>query len=116
MTNINSISNKNLIIVLTELQKKLNDLFSDKLKKIILFGSYARRDYDSESDVDVLVIIDDVNIRRHNASLSNIELELFDKYDLLISILPENENYFDSNFDQLPFFRNVNAEGVLVYG
>ena len=116
MTKISSDSNENLSVVLAELHKRLNDLFSDKLKKIILFGSYARGDYDSESDVDVLVIIDDVNIRKHNALLSNIELDLFDKYNLLVSILPENENYFNSNSDQLPFFRNVNEEGVLVYG
>ncbi|MBU0561510.1 MAG: nucleotidyltransferase domain-containing protein [Bacteroidota bacterium] len=116
MTNIDSVSNKNLIAALDELQKKLNFLFYEKLKKIILFGSYARGDNDIESDVDVLVIIDDVNIRRYNASLSNIELELFDKYNLLISILPENENYFVNNSNQLPFFRNVNEEGVLVYG
>lgn len=116
MTNINSISNKDLIVVLAELQKKLNDLLSDKLKKIILYDYYARGVYDCESDVDVLVIIDDVNLRRYSSSLSNIELELFDKYDLLLSILPENETYFSDKSNQLPFFRNVNEEGVLVYG
>ena len=29
-------------------------------RKIILFGSYARGDYDSESDLDILVILDEV--------------------------------------------------------
>ncbi len=116
VSNINSLPNKNLIVVLTELEQKLNILFADKLKKIILFGSYARGDYDTESDVDVLVVLDDVNIKRHNTALSNIELQLFDSYNLLVSILPENENYFDSNAARLPFFKNVTEEGVLVYG
>jgi uncharacterized protein len=30
----------------------------EKLEKVILFGSYARGDYDEESDIDIMVIAD----------------------------------------------------------
>ncbi|HED36937.1 MAG TPA: nucleotidyltransferase domain-containing protein, partial [Ignavibacteria bacterium] len=46
------INNKKLNYLLPELEKRIKDSFGDKLKKIILYGSYARGDYDSESDVD----------------------------------------------------------------
>ena len=102
--------------VLPVLELKLKQIFGDKLRKIILYGSYARGNYDSESDIDILVIIDDLNLRRYNQLLSQIELELFSKFNLLFSIMPENENYFLKNSDLLPFFRNVFEEGVVVYG
>ena len=36
----------------------VRNLFDDKLKDVILYGSYARGDFDNESDVDVAVIVD----------------------------------------------------------
>ena len=39
--------------LLSEFLKSSKELFGEKLKDIILFGSYARGDYDDESDVDI---------------------------------------------------------------
>jgi len=33
-------------------------IFSDKLNSVILYGSYARGDNDSESDIDLMLLID----------------------------------------------------------
>ena len=112
---LNYIDNK-LNIALPVLESKLKQLFGDKLRKIILYGSYASGNYDIESDVDILAIINDKNFGRYNRELSKIELELFNEYGFLFSIIPENEDYFLKNSDLLPFFRNVSAEGVIVYG
>ena len=116
MKNSLNYTNVNLNNVLPVLELKLKQIFGDKLRKIILYGSYARGNFDSESDIDILVIIDDQNLRRYNQLLSQIELELFSKFNLLFSIIQENENYFLKNSDLLPFFRNVFEEGVVVYG
>jgi predicted nucleotidyltransferase len=40
-------------MILNELIERVRPVFGDKLKKVILFGSYARGDYDAESDVDI---------------------------------------------------------------
>ena len=34
------------------------NIFADSLDKVILFGSYARGDYDSESDIDIMILLD----------------------------------------------------------
>ena len=31
-------------------------LFGDNLDSVILFGSYARGDYDDESDIDIMIM------------------------------------------------------------
>jgi predicted nucleotidyltransferase len=58
------------------LEFKLKQFFKEKLRKIILCGSYARGNYDNESDVDILIVINDNDLGRYNRLLSQIELEL----------------------------------------
>lgn len=108
--------NNELKSLLEELRNKLSLLFGEKLEEIILYGSYARGDFDNESDIDILVIIKDDNLRNYNSHLSKIELELFKKYNLLVSLIPETKNYFKEHSNNLPFFKIINEEGIRVYG
>jgi hypothetical protein len=43
---------------LGSLKAKLIALFGVRLQKLVLFGSYARNQFNEESDVDVLVLLD----------------------------------------------------------
>lgn len=42
---------------LTDFRRRLLELFPSQISRLILYGSYARGDFGSESDVDVLVIV-----------------------------------------------------------
>jgi predicted nucleotidyltransferase len=44
--------------ILNELKAGLQLTYGEKLKGVFLFGSYARGDADSESDCDILVVLD----------------------------------------------------------
>jgi tRNA nucleotidyltransferase (CCA-adding enzyme) len=52
-------SPEELKMILNELIERVRPVFGDKLKKVVLFGSYARGDYDAESDVDVMLMVND---------------------------------------------------------
>ncbi len=41
---------------LNEFLSVLRERFGDSIEEVILFGSYARGDYDEESDIDVLIV------------------------------------------------------------
>ncbi len=43
---------------LVHVKNSAKNIFSDSLKSIILFGSYARGDHTSESDIDILLVLD----------------------------------------------------------
>ncbi len=45
--------------LMTELKAGLVQLYGPRLHVLCLFGSYARGDADVESDVDILVVLDD---------------------------------------------------------
>jgi len=49
----------NLRQLLADLRRRFEALYGDRLKHMILFGSRARGDMDPDSDVDVLVVLDD---------------------------------------------------------
>ena len=36
----------------------LNKILGKRLKKVILYGSYARGDYNNSSDIDIMILTD----------------------------------------------------------
>ncbi len=45
---------------IAEMVETARRAFGERLRRIVLYGSYARGDYDAESDVDLLVLADGV--------------------------------------------------------
>ena len=97
--------------------KAAKDTLGDKLHKVILYGSYARGDYESDSDIDFKVLADvpqeevclwDSRIYEH---LSGIDLD----YDILVSVSVTNRDLFDGCINILPYYMNINNEGVVLY-
>lgn len=53
--------NERIRILLKDLKGGLGTIYGERLKGVYLYGSYARGEEDTESDVDVLVILDQFN-------------------------------------------------------
>jgi predicted nucleotidyltransferase len=107
-----------LEIISKEVEQNLDVILKDKLKKIILYGSYARGDYDEESDIDFLVLTDLKNdeISYYRNKITDLTVELSLKYGKLASIVLKNENQFREYFAILPFYSNVVNDGKVIYG
>ena len=45
--------------LLRDLKAALKAVYGESLRGVFLYGSYARGDYDRESDIDILVVLDD---------------------------------------------------------
>ena len=83
--------------------------FKDKVKLIILYGSYARGDYKQDSDVNILLVIDDL----HN-------LRPIDRYLLLMDVIDnyviEPHIYTPNEFIELVKQCSMTAYDALTYG
>lgn len=100
--------------LLCELRTALDGLYRERLRGVYLFGSYARGDYDVESDVDVLIVLDD--FVSHVAEIdrtSRLASELSLKYGLSVSTVFIREA--DWLAGDLPFLRNVRDEVMAVW-
>jgi len=88
-------------------------LYNDNLVNIVLYGSYARGDYNQKSDIDLLVVLK--NIQSIGKEIDKIVDAIYDinlKYNTLISIVPIT--YKDYKNINSPLLLNVREEGVLV--
>ena len=111
-------SKNTLEVLLKEAFGGLRGFFGDKLCSVILYGSYARGDYDDESDIDVMAVVDiDKNeLASYRRPVCNYSCQLDLKYDVVLSIKLQDKETFDHWGSVLPFFKNVKRDGVLVNG
>lgn len=102
-----------LNIILSKVVVKSKEVFGEKLDSVILYGSYARGDYDSESDIDVMIIAD-INtdeIRNYEELLFDFSFEMDLKYDIVLSFVIKDKKTFEQ-WKELPFYKNVIREGI----
>lgn len=108
--------------LLNELLQKVaehsKEVFGDKLKSVILYGSYARGDYDEESDIDVMIMVDlpPEELARYREIVIDYCVDL--NIEHLVVIMPKLQSLplFEKWKNALPFYQNVIKEGVVVYG
>jgi len=100
-----------LKILMDKLRAGLRDLYGMRLKGVYLFGSYARGEEDSESDVDVLVVLDDFEDYGEEVDRAiSLSAELSLAHDLSVSKVFVRER--DWLHGDTPFLRNVREEAV----
>lgn len=91
---------------------------SPNIEKIILYGSYARGDNAPDSDIDIMIVINDteISVKKLRKKFSAISSDLGLKYDVLLSVLIRDKANFEKRKEYLPFYQNVVNEGVEWYG
>jgi uncharacterized protein len=104
---------------LNEFVDGVKDILGDKLREVILYGSYARGDYDKYSDIDVMILadIDRQTIHEYRSRLVELSCELERKYDydiLYISPRIQNYDFFQHWLKALLFYQNVRREGIVL--
>lgn len=50
-------------LVIKDFTETMKNHYGDRLSKIILYGSYARGDFNEESDIDLMVVLKDKEVR-----------------------------------------------------
>lgn len=95
----------------------LKNIYGIHLKKIILYGSYARGDAREDSDIDIMILLDisDIEIKAYRHQLSDATYDYNLENNLDIMPIAKNEDHFDIWTDNYPFYRNVKNEGVTLY-
>lgn len=98
---------------LQELKTRLHENFPEV--EIILYGSKVKGDFDEESDIDALVLLNenvDDSLREEIFSLS-FKIEL--KYDVIFGIIVESKVYWNSELAKaMPIHWNIDKEGISV--
>jgi predicted nucleotidyltransferase len=99
--------------LLEKLKSGLKQIYGEQFKEAYLFGSYARGDYDPDSDIDILIVLS--NFKKYGAELhrtseliGNLSLE----YGITVSVVFSRQREWQT--DKLPLLLNIHAEGVAI--
>lgn len=101
----------NLKSLMAELKEGLQALYGQRLRGVYLFGSYARGEADEESDVDVLVVLDDYEsygAEVERTGMLGAELSL--RYGVSVSKVFLRESEWRDG--DTPFLANVRQEAI----
>ena len=90
-------------------------VLGERLKSVILYGSYAREDFVVGSDIDIMLMVDNEDLREYNDRLLKIEVDINLSNDVLIVPIAVSEEKLMKYKDAVPFYRNVINEGKVLY-
>lgn len=111
---INFRKNKELSKNIDLMVLELVDIYKDYINEIILYGSYARGDETSESDIDIALIL-----KENKKENTDKMIDCVAKYELnvgkVLSVIEIDENKFKKYAKILPFYENINTEGILLW-
>lgn len=108
---------ESLIDILKSYVDDIHMLYGDKLKAVILYGSYARGDFESDSDVDIMILVEltEQEIREKGRQLSDVTFDYNFDHNLAIMPIVKNADHFNKWLRAYPFYYNVKREGIELY-
>lgn len=103
--------------ILENYTKEIQKIYGIHLHKILLYGSYARGEETSSSDIDIMILVDldEVSIKKYADLLNDVTFEINLNNDIMLMPIVKNEKHFEKWISFYPFYRNINQEGVTVY-
>ncbi len=97
---------------------EIKKIYSSHLRKVILYGSYARGDFSADSDVDIMILLDlsDLDLKAYSQKLSYMTYDFNLDNDFDIKPIAKSEAHFNKWVINYPFYANIAKEGVVLYG
>src|ERR1700730_12965180 len=96
--------------ILKRFRAALDELYGDRLERVVLFGSRARGDARDDSDYDVAVFLKDLTDRwRELGRLADLSTDIVDETGEVIHAMPYRAGSYG---DRTSLMREIRREGV----
>lgn len=104
-------------VILANYIEIIKQIYGSNLEKIILFGSYARGDNKTGSDIDIMILVNisDVEAKEFQKRLFDETYDFNMDNDVEINPMTHSKELFYKWVDNYPLFSNIEKEGVVLY-
>lgn len=101
--------------VFSALHEGLKSRFGEAFKEIRVFGSRIKGGYTSESDLDVVILLDTTIDWRSRKEIHFLLADINLEYDVILSARIFSLNQWKNpGFQVTPLFQSITREGILV--
>ena len=104
-----------LMKALTSMSKDMRKIYGDNLSEIVLYGSYARGTETPESDVDIVLFLNVTASDKEHDSMTDTVVDYELEQGKTLSVITVEIDHYKKNKDYLPFYRNIQKEGVVLW-
>ena len=98
-----------------ELVQGIIKVLRGNVVKIVLYGSVARGTQSSESDIDIAIFLLTKMDTVTEDLLSDVIVDMNLKYDKVFSVVDINDDVYRKWQNTLPFYQNVEKEGIVLW-
>lgn len=106
-------SSTDLEALLTDLRTALEDLYGDRLVRLVLYGSHVRGDTHPESDVDVLAVLKGpVEPGREIRRMRDVRTRIGLRYEQALSVLPVSDTEFQNRSSS--WLKSARRDGKMI--
>jgi predicted nucleotidyltransferase len=107
---------KNMEDIINQYALEAKRQFGTSLKAVVLYGSCAREDYDNESDIDLLILLDVIpdKLPEARSKMRSMADKLDLQYDVVISAVFQSFDVFNEYKEASGFYKNIEKEGLIV--
>lgn len=108
-------ANGELMPQLVKMCSEIGKIYGDALEKIILYGSYARGEQTSESDVDLALILKKTQDEKAHEKMTDTVVDYELEQGVTLSVIPIEFDDYQKWGKTLPFYKNMIREGIVLW-
>lgn len=101
--------------VLDELVNGILEIIPHGLAAIVLYGSAAKGTASQASDIDIALLFDRPLDDKEKDQLDDFIVDMDLKHDKVFSVIDVDNNEMQKHLDIIPFYRNVQREGIVLW-
>ncbi|MBR6222138.1 MAG: nucleotidyltransferase domain-containing protein [Lachnospiraceae bacterium] len=104
-----------LMVAIECMCNDLTGIYGSLMDRVILYGSYARGEETSESDVDIALVLNGEDVEEKHEAMNEIIIDYELDQGVTLSVIAVDKKEYDDWNDVIPFYKNITKEGILLW-
>ncbi len=113
-TKFNS-NNKKMKKAFSKMIPEYKKIYGKYLKKIVLYGSYAKGTQTDDSDIDIAIFLERGHTKKMHDNMIDFIINLELEYGSVFSVIDIDIDDYAKKKDILPFYKNIKKEGIILW-